>query len=85
MPVKGWKKVERLCMQIEKHDFGTNDVFRWGNGGRPLEDGWEKIRIKNWRSGDTKLTEIRSALHFIYQARGLVTVPEIIYDKTFGE
>ena len=85
MPVKGWKNVERLCVQIKEHDFVPEEVFRWGNGGSVLENSWERLRQKNWRStNDMALAEIRSALRYIYQARGMVFVPEIIHDKTFG-
>ena len=83
IPVKGWKKIERLCMQIDQHNFGPEDVFRWGNGGRPLETSWEKWQLKNWRSSETTITEMKSVLHYIVQARGTVIVPKIIYDKTF--
>ena len=85
IPVKGLKNVERLCVQMEKHDIVTEDIFQWRNGGRALEDGWERHHQKNWRSGDTNLSKIRSALKYIWQARGMVTVPEIVYNKTFGE
>jgi hypothetical protein len=82
--VTGWKNVNRLCVGLKEHGFSTDEIFRWGgNGGRPLEDGWEKLRLKNWRiENDKVLAEIRSALSHIYQASGMVFVPEMVYEES---
>lgn len=82
IPVKLWKLISQLIPDIIKCKYTYNDLFNWNNGGNKLKNMWERKHMKNYTQIEHVETyEIKSSLSYIFQARGIVFIPETLHDK----
>ena len=81
--IDDWRKYnEPLSSLLIKLNHTTDELFNWSNGNKMLYNKWVNHENKNKSiTHDLRTHNIKSALYFIFQARGTVYIPEIIYNK----
>ena len=81
--IDDWRKYnDPLSSLLIKLNHTIDELFNWNNGNKMLYNKWVNHESKNKSIiHDLRTHNIKSALYFIFQARGTIYIPEIIYNK----